>query len=77
MPMPRPNKEELEQVASIAQQRIVFVDWLKKWKAEEAERLMKANQESFAVVQGRCQVLSELLELLDEAPNSPILQKRG
>ena len=53
----------------IAQNVPVAVEWLESWHTLELERLPQVTN-NVAVAQGRCQVLGELISLIEKAPKS-------
>lgn len=65
--MIRPNKQILQKLANLMQHNNDIVSWLEQVYNIELERLPYAG-ENLAVMQGRCQVLGELVKLIKEAP---------
>lgn len=51
--------------------------WIAEWHAQELERLPYAAQHNAAVMQGRCQVLTELKKLVQDSPNLAAQPRNG
>jgi hypothetical protein len=64
---PRPEKDVVEDAAKVAKHNVKLLNYLKSWQQRELTEL-PLRTENVAVFQGRCQVLGELIEFLDEAP---------
>lgn len=67
MTKPRLEKDVLEDAAKVAKHNVKLLDYLKSWRARELTDL-PVRTENVAVHQGRCQVLGEIVNLLEEAP---------
>ena len=65
--MKRPSEEVVHQIASMARQYPLFVEWLSEWRMHELEQIPYTTNNA-AVAQGRCQVLSELNKLVISSP---------
>lgn len=66
--MIKPSPDLLRAVATMATHNPVFVEWLQAWRQHELEKLPNAGTETVAILQGRCQVLTELCKLVHDAP---------
>lgn len=66
--MIRPEPELLRLLVNMAGQYPAFVDWLGAWRQRELETLPNVAPQAVAIAQGRCQVLTELLKLLQDSP---------
>lgn len=66
--MRRPNEQVLNSIAKISKQFPDVVAWVQEWRTAELDQLPMVTG-STGVAQGRCQVLMELLRLLNEAPD--------
>lgn len=66
--MTRPDPELLRLLANMSGQYPAFVEWLGEWRQRELETLPNVAPQAVAVAQGRCQVLTELLKLLQDSP---------
>lgn len=67
--MRNPNGEQHRQIAHVAKAQPGLLEWLKEWRMQELERLPMALGNT-AIAQGRCQVLSELVKLIEDSPNT-------
>jgi hypothetical protein len=65
--MKRPSPEVIKALAQMEHQYPVVGEWLREWSSDELSRLPNVTQ-STALAQGRCQVLLELVKLIDESP---------
>lgn len=59
----RPTPEELESIAKVAKAHVRFVEFVQRWADTELQRLPTAMT-NVERMQGRCQVLRELNDLL-------------
>ena len=66
--MKHPDPLVVRQAADVSRQYQDLMAWLADWRMAELERLPRAVEHT-GVYQGRCQVLSELVEFLQKAPN--------
>lgn len=66
--MIRPTPEVVRALAVVAKQYPDVTEFLDNWKKHELEALPYALQNQ-ALAQGRCQVLSELVKLVNSAPD--------
>lgn len=64
----RPNPKQLEAFAHVTRHNRDVVEFLVQWKDDELARLPQAVSNT-GIFQGRCQVLQELVKLLQEAQN--------
>jgi len=67
MAKPRPEKDVLEDAARVAKHNVKLLNYLKAWQQRELTEL-PLRTENVAVHQGRCQVLGEIVDFLEEAP---------
>lgn len=65
--MMRPETLVLKRIAQAVQQYPELLEWLEETRTRELTRLPWAV-ENAALFQGRCQALSELLDILRESP---------
>lgn len=65
--MIRPTFEIVDQWAKVAKQFPHLVDYLSTWRQSELERLPHIK-ENVAFAQGRCAMLTEVLDLIKTAP---------
>lgn len=66
--MVRPPPEILQQWGTIARQHPAVVQWVSDWYRRELEQLPYVGG-STSLAQGRCQVLTEMNKLLQDAPD--------
>lgn len=64
--MTRPPPEVL---VALARGSNTVLPWLQEWRQRELEQLLFVSQASVAVAQGRCQMLTELCRLVQNAPD--------
>lgn len=74
--MIRPDERTLHGLAKLARHNSDVATWLEDCYRTELERLPYAGENS-AVMQGRCQVLSELTKLIREAPETVLAKPNG
>lgn len=67
--MLKPDLKIIQSFAVIAKQYDLVLEFLDNWYRFELERLPYVTN-NLAVSQGRCQVLSELVKLIREAPET-------
>jgi hypothetical protein len=65
--MIKPEPQVVKSLAFFVRQHPEVLAWLKDWELRELKRLPNAVEYP-AVFQGRCQVLSEIVNLAEEAP---------
>jgi len=65
--MIKPEPQVVKALALFVRQHPEFLVWLKDWELRELRRLPSAVEHP-AVFQGRCQVLSEIADLAEQAP---------
>jgi hypothetical protein len=56
-----------EVLAALARTNHALVPWLSEWRQKELDQLPFASPTNVAVAQGRCQVLTEMLRLVQDA----------
>lgn len=66
--MKRPDPQQLEALSHMARHNRDVVEFLVEWKERELNQLPSAVTNT-GIFQGRCQVLQELVQLLQEAQN--------
>lgn len=66
--MTRPDPELIRVLTNMTGQYPMFVEWLGSWRQRELETLPNIAPQAVAIAQGRCQVLTELLKLLQDSP---------
>ena len=66
--MIRPSPEVIKALAASVRQYPVLAEWFQEWRAHELEQLPSVAQQSVALAQGRCQVLTELSKFVNESP---------
>lgn len=74
--MIRPTDQVLKALATVVRQYPDILTFLNEWKTHELDQLPFALQNS-AVAQGRCQVLSELVKLMQNSPDLAAKQSRS
>lgn len=62
--MTRPSQEAM---IALARSSHVLTPWLRDWRQKELDQLPFAAPNNVAVAQGRCQVLTEVLRLVQGA----------
>lgn len=67
--MIRPDPKIVKLMAVVARQYPDLVEWIETWRTHELENLPSALNNT-AVLQGRCQVLGELVKFIKEAPDT-------
>jgi hypothetical protein len=75
--MIRPDPELVRIISALGGHFPRFTEWLAAWRLYELERLPNASPETVAIMQGRCQVLTELHKLVQDAPELAAQSKRG
>ena len=65
--MIKPDEQVIRALAHVAQNVPAVKEWLDTWCAHETKRLPQVITNT-AVAQGRCQVLQEITDLLEKAP---------
>jgi hypothetical protein len=65
--MKRPSPEVIKALAQMEHQYPAIGNWLREWGGHELTQLPNVTQ-STALAQGRCQVLLELIKLIEESP---------
>jgi hypothetical protein len=65
--MKRPSPEVIKALAQVHNQYPAILEWLQEWGGHELTQLPNVAQNT-ALAQGRCQVLLELIKLVDESP---------
>lgn len=65
--MKRPSPEVIKALAQMEHQYPAVGEWLGEWATHELTQLPNVTQ-STALAQGRCQVLLELMKLIEESP---------
>lgn len=66
--MRAPNADELKQLAAVAKMYPAATTYFREWKDKELEQLPSVTGNTM-IAQGRCQVLMELVKLLQNAPD--------
>jgi len=67
--MTRPDPELFRLIVTMAGQYPAVVEWLGAWRQRELETLPNVAPQAVAIAQGRCQVLTELVKLLQDSPD--------
>ncbi len=67
--MIRPTPEVMKSIAIVSRQYPEVITWLKEWRQHELAKLPSVMQNT-ALAQGRCQVLSEVVKLMKESPDT-------
>ena len=65
--MIQPNREIIEALAVVSRTHLVIRLWFEEWNAFELARLPTVSMNT-AVAQGRCQVLGEIVKLIETSP---------
>lgn len=65
--MIKPSREVIEALAVVSRTHIVVRTWFEEWNAFELARLPTVSMNT-AVAQGRCQVLGEIVDLIETSP---------
>lgn len=63
----RPTPQQVQVIARVAKQHPEFLDWLTEIRSQELDSLPYVVQNP-QLVQGRCQMLTELIKLMKDAP---------
>lgn len=66
--MKRLSEDQRKAFAQVAKHNKVVVDFFIEWYMSEIEALPNASMDNLARAQGRCQVLKELRDMLQQAP---------
>jgi hypothetical protein len=69
MAKPRPTPEVIEEAARVAKHNVRLVEFFREWEERELREL-PSRTDNVAQGQGRCQVLSELVKFIEEAPKT-------
>lgn len=64
-------------ILTLARNNHVLTRWLAEWRQQELDRLPNAGPQNVAVMQGRCQVLTEILKLVQDSPNLAAQPRNG
>jgi hypothetical protein len=64
----RPTPQQIQMLARVTRQYPEFVEWLDAVRTQELDSLPYVVNNP-ALAQGRCQVLTEILKLVKDAPN--------
>jgi hypothetical protein len=67
--MIRPDPRTMKALAIVARQHPEVLEWMRAWRDHELKRLPYATNHA-ALFQGRCQVLDDLVSVVQEAPVS-------
>lgn len=59
-----------EVVVALARTSHVLTPWLREWRQKELDQLPFAAPNNVAIAQGRCQVLTEVLRLVQGAQDT-------
>lgn len=65
--MIRPDPKIIKQMGAMVRQYPDLLGWLEDWRTHELDNLPNALNNT-AVMQGRCQVLGELVKFAKESP---------
>ena len=65
--MKQPSREIIEALSVVSRQHLVVRTWFEEWNAFELARLPTVSMNT-AVAQGRCQVLGEIVKLIETSP---------
>lgn len=65
--MIRPDPRVLKALAITVRQHPEVLEWMRAWREQELKRLPYATNHA-ALFQGRCQVLDDLVSVVEEAP---------
>ncbi len=63
-----PNNNEIKQLAALAKAYPDAVVYLREWRNKELDQLPHVAG-TILIAQGRCQVLKEIVKLLQDAPD--------
>lgn len=74
--MIRPDERVIHGLVQLARHNLAVVEWLGESYRLELERLPYAG-DNLAVLQGRCQVFSELYKLINDAPKNLTAKHNG
>lgn len=67
--MIKPDSETMKAMAQSTRQFPAVLDYLENWMQYEVHQLPNVKDESVARAQGRCQVLKEVVDLLQKSPD--------
>lgn len=65
--MIRPPPQVIKAIALVSRQHPELLEWLEEWQMRELKRLPNAV-DNVAVFQGRCQVLGDLTQFVQQSP---------
>lgn len=65
--MKRPDDQALKSLAMMVRAQPEILDWVRSWRDHELGRLPHVVNTP-AIAQGRCQVLIELCEIMEQSP---------
>jgi hypothetical protein len=65
----RPTPELLQQWASISRSHPAIIEWITEWRQRELDQLPHVGSDAVHLAQGRCQVLTEIYKLVQNAPD--------
>jgi hypothetical protein len=65
----RPTPELLQQWASISRSHPAILEWITEWRQRELDQLPYVGADASHLAQGRCQVLTEIYKLVQNAPD--------
>lgn len=65
--MIKPDGDTLIAIALLNRHNPVFVAWLKGWRIAELDKLPLSTADKTPTLQGRVQILTELISLIDKA----------
>ncbi len=66
--MIRPSPEVTKALATSIRQYPVIAEWFGEWRMHELEQLPNVAQNT-TLAQGRCQVLAEIVNLIEQSPD--------
>lgn len=65
--MIKPPPQVIKAIALVSRQHPEILEWLEEWQMRELKRLPNAV-DNVAVFQGRCQVLGDLTQFVQQSP---------
>lgn len=68
--MIRPDDETMKSMALAVRQHPLLLTYLENWQQYELNRLPDISKDNVVRAQGRCQVLSEVVDLLRKSPDN-------
>ena len=75
--MRKPPEDVVRVAAVICREYPRFTEWLNEWRQNELDTLPYLGNSNVCLGQGRCQVLTELCKLIQDAPDLAAQLRKG